>query len=517
MAIAALLIPLQICGYCCQLAACTCETLKKLWWTLIKIITCGQGIKGFVFNFLSLVISEEDPDDKDFVIPVLATRCATDIPSLLFFIALLVGMIYTRYRVLKFHNTDLYVHGADSYLNICGRENHVFPTVLNSGQNMKNFSRVLLGEFITDPGEIDFTRDYTYLCVTACPSAINPFSCADYVAANTPYGGTFATDFCMESLVKTLPEFTIMNGRCVPTGSFGNLTSVTLENSLLNLYSNNWVQDLVHDCREASAELTWLVLISVACSFVFMLVIHSAAQALCWYSFTSFFIVGVASICYMWYLYSLISQNNITLYSDGGIGRFPTNDNGTVTQSTYKQTIFDISITTTVVFGVFSVVSVITGRRNVVACATVFEAGIQCMAGVKWLYILPFLSLVSVFFALWIWTDTITHATAIFLSVPDIQYDLVANKGTFIPDTKYSTQVLILQFFGIIWIFNFILGCQHLIACIAIGTYYFTIHKEEMYRPIRVASSRLVRKHLGSAVAGGLLVGFFGFLRAPLR
>ena len=513
----------QFCGYCCQAVACGVEALRTAWNVVTKICTCGQGWKGMFFNFLSLFGSEEDPDDKDFELPVAGNeRRVTDVPGLMILLAVIIGMCYVMNRGLKFGKPEVYSKGVDSWTNICGYSNNAnYSTLSNSGMNTSMYPRVLLGEFLLNMAEISFDRnprEYIYLCVRVCPSMSENFSCVEYLQEHTPYRQSLIEQICRRASLTSTPPFSDQNGRCVPSGEFENLPNF-IQNNFLNLYSNSWVAELLHDCGAAASELTWLLLISFGCTIVYMVVVHTAASGLCWYSFSSFFFVGVCSTVYMWYLYSIIRDSDSGVNSGQGMNLFSAN-NEILTSNPpgFSNSFLNFTIVTTVIVVIFNIISLLTGMRNVNASSSLFEAGIQCTVGLKWVYFLPLTSLVSSVFAFTLWTLTLTYISAVFMEEPAIEYDVSGiEKGVYVPNTRYVNSILLFEFFGIIFVFNFIIGCQNLIVCLAVATYYFTIKKRDMYRPMRVATSRLIRNHLGSAAMGALLVGFFGIFRAPLR
>ena len=514
---------LQCCGYFCQVLACGVETFKTIWATFTRICTCGQGWSGLARNTLTICTSEEDPDNKDYDLPVVEDRKFTDAPALIALLAMIIGMCYAMNRSLVYGRPEVFENGVDSYTNVCGSEsNIVYTSIPDSGRNMKEYPRVILSEFFVDPGRISFDREYeeyTYLCVKACPTAQTTFSCMRYLRDSSPYGPTLVNSLCMRSTIQMVPEFAVLNSRCIPKGMLER-ASIRLQNSLLHLYSNNWLSNVVHDCYAAAAELTWLVLISVSCAFIFLIIVHGVASALCWYSYSSFSLVGIVSTIYMWYLFSRLNAANsgISIYSDGGIGDF-SETNGGATQEGYSSAFLNISLISTIVVVSFTIANIATGSRNMDAAAVVFEAGTNFAVGIKWVYILPFVTLASMSFVFGLWVYTISHQTAIFTDTPEAFLDPVSGivKGNLVLDSTYVNLVLFFEFVAIIWLFSFFVGCQHLIVGLTVGTYYFTINKSDMYRPMRVALSRLIRKHVGSAFAGGFLTGFLGVFKAPIR
>ena len=476
-------------------------------------------------NAITLFTSEEDPDfDKDFDLPVIiSSRPFTDVPALLALLALLTGMGYAMNRSLIYGRPEVFAHGVDSFTNICGYENNQpYSEISNSGRNMTEFPLVLLSEFFLHPTQVSLTRnfdEYTYLCVKSCPSSEEGFACETYMRVNTPYGPSVIRILCLTVTFDEPPTFDIISNRCVPSEALEN-TTTRFQNSLLNFYSNNWISNLVHDCYAARVELTWLVLISLASSCFFLLVVHVSASSLCLYSYTTFSLTGVATTGYLWYLYYRLSAvgSGVSLFSDGGVGDFDEADESSEPQTSYLTVFLIIAILTTVIVGVLLIAILLVGSRNKDACSVLFDAATSCTIGLKWVYVFPLVTLVFVALALLLWVYTLMFLTAIFEEQPQVFSNPTGFvQGILVPDISYINFILVFEFVTIFWVIHFLVGCQSLLTNLTVGTYYFTIRKQDMYRPTRVALSRLIRRHVGSAAAGGFIIGFFGLLKAPLR
>ncbi|XP_078495281.1 uncharacterized protein LOC144750089 [Ciona intestinalis] len=543
---------LQVCGYCCQLVACSVGGLKSVWGTFTKVFTCGQGWKGLIRNSGTMCISEEDPDYKDFELPVVEERQYTDIPGFIAFLATLIGMCVAMHMGLAYGKPTVFTNGVDSWGNICGQTNIAYSGVTISGKDMTNFPRVLIADFLSNSDALssDPSKKRS-LCVRLCPLVTASFQCRSYLSNNTNYPVSVTAQLCNGATSAEL-AFDEKNKRCVPSHVVKGL-SIQKQNALMNLYSQNWLHNVVHDCHVCAAELTWITLIALAFTMVFLLVMHGAAAALCYYSFTTFFVMGIAATSYMWYLYTLINavDTGISVYSASGMSVYVENSDEATTgqsfeasmlqaalqfvprafvhsprsaataavpQAGYSIVFRDAAIVSTSIVVGFGIVCFLVGRRSMDACAVLFEYATESIMEIKWVYLLPIYTMCSLALGFGLWLYTVKHITAIFKADLAIGEDSSSGlaSATYVPDTTYSTWVLIFEFVAIIWILNFIMACQHLTTSLVVGTWYFSVEKAEMYRPMRVASSRLIRRHLGTAATGSFFSGYFGIFRAPL-
>lgn len=538
----------EICGYCCQALVCVVECCKACWDAFTKVVTCGQGWRGLLVNTLTLCNTEEDIDFKDFDLPVAADqRTLTDMPALILLFGVLIGMMVSMDKALAFGRPEAYYYGLDSWGNVCSYKNPIIPDVKLSGKDMTANTKVLVFDFLLNPevltsddaNEAAKITQTTTLCVAACPVVSNTFHCIDYLALNSRYPKTTADSLCgsaakgLASIRGKQLSFTETNNRCIPN-IIAQQVSIEKQNQMLDLYSQDWLNNLISDCEVCAAELTWLTLIAVAFTLVFIAVIQGAADAVCWFCMAMFFVVGVASSIYMWSLYSIIAKNDnkIVVYSENRIGgrseamnMFPRQlgdyftdaATGDVPQSGYSIVFRDASIIVTFITALFTCISFTVGQTNMDAAAALFKQATTAMAQLRWVYLLPILTICSISFGLGLWLHAITALTAVFTQTPLIYTDEKLNmqKVQLIPDELYTNWVLLFELLSFYWIVNFIICCQNFITSLAVCSWYYTSDKEDMDKPMRIATTRLMKRHLGSVAIGSLVVGFLGWMRAP--
>lgn len=65
------------------------------------------------------------------------------------------------------------------------------------------------------------------------------------------------------------------------------------------------------------------------------------------------------------------------------------------------------------------------------------------------------------------------------------------------------------RFFNIIvllWVFEFIIDCQHMIIAGTVATWFFTRNKNNLSSPISTSTGYLLNYHLGSVAMGSLII-----------
>lgn len=69
------------------------------------------------------------------------------------------------------------------------------------------------------------------------------------------------------------------------------------------------------------------------------------------------------------------------------------------------------------------------------------------------------------------------------------------------------------MFFAILWLFHFIVACQHFVICSSVCQWYFSRPKSDLSSPVLTSYWILIRYHLGSIALGSLIVSGIKVLR----
>lgn len=68
----------------------------------------------------------------------------------------------------------------------------------------------------------------------------------------------------------------------------------------------------------------------------------------------------------------------------------------------------------------------------------------------------------------------------------------------------------------LLWVIEFIIGCQHMIIAGSVATWFFTRNKDNLSSPISTSISYLFNYHLGSVALGSFIITVFQIIRAIL-
>jgi len=69
----------------------------------------------------------------------------------------------------------------------------------------------------------------------------------------------------------------------------------------------------------------------------------------------------------------------------------------------------------------------------------------------------------------------------------------------------------------LVWVIEFIIGCQHMIIAGSVATWFFTRNKDNISSPISTSVSYLFNYHLGSVALGSFIIAILQIIRVILN
>lgn len=69
----------------------------------------------------------------------------------------------------------------------------------------------------------------------------------------------------------------------------------------------------------------------------------------------------------------------------------------------------------------------------------------------------------------------------------------------------------------LLWVIEFIIGCQHMVIAGSVSTWFFTRNKDNLSSPISTSVGYLFNYHLGSVALGSFIITVFTIIRAILN
>ncbi|KAL8610617.1 hypothetical protein ACOMHN_006336 [Nucella lapillus] len=422
-------------------------------------------------------------------------RVCRDVVFLILFLGFLGGLSWLFYYAVERGNPNALIYGTDSYGNICNEKNHAIAGAGKSGRDTRGLKYLFY--FDTDALERaargDFTTvDSVSICVRQCPNKTLKnlidfqkfydsyrISFCNYDVDRSSYDTNGTT--CPSSGAVTGPYVPLMN-RCVPTiltdtlNAFGDLVG-----NLLDLIDDNFGEKFLEDLETTWREIIYLCLIGLGVSLVLLFLLRFfagilvytvvivvalgsvTATAFCW---------SVLSVCFCWYSWFKEDTN----------------------------TWLGIAIGVSVVAFIILLILLVMWKRIRLVVQLFKEAG-KAITKMPFLLIQPFLVLIFL-------GGTLAGFGYMFfflVTTRDAKVDTATDFVSF-EFADLMKGMFVYYLLGIIWVSQFLLGCERLIISSAVALWYFRRDKSTLGAPILKSIYRLIRYHLGSVAFGSLII-----------
>ncbi|CAG5103065.1 Similar to Ctl1: Choline transporter-like 1 (Anopheles gambiae) [Cotesia congregata] len=479
-----------------------------------------------------------DGDDEDEQQPEHPrVRGCTDIFWLCLFISFWFLMIMIAAFALVYGNPMRLVHGYDSFGNTCGTKNT--PAIKRSDlYALDNSDKPLL--FFFDMNDL---KQSFKICVKQCPNRLMvniDNICQFYkdtgsqLCFDDPKFGVNACNYNNQHNLTMCPKPPIYDStpilnRCVP-----KIVKDVTSGLVYNLYGllNSWdvIEQILGDLYKTWREILFLSVLAFVLSLCTIAIFHLLATFVTW-----IVMVLVSGTSLLWWTYADIKK---TINA--------TNPTELLEESLRNETAFLVFsiIATVVTIVIISLVCVL--RRRISFMGVLFKESAKCLAELPGLFLQPLLTfcVLLLFFTFWI-TIIICLATSnhpanksIFMlnssGSPTLinqqsDYNTVLERQTSNLTFRDISKLTLVEYvdavwikymwwvyiIALIWVSEFINGCQNLVISGAVAHWYFR-GKESNSSPVCSAIGKLVSYHLGSVACGSFLITLFKLPRLIL-
>ncbi|XP_014482169.1 PREDICTED: CTL-like protein 1 [Dinoponera quadriceps] len=471
-------------------------------------------------------------------------RGCTDVFWLCLFIAFWFLMILIAAFAIVYGNPLRLINGYDSFGNTCGMKNNPkFGRMELSGQDTSDKPFL----FFLD---INNVTQSLKICVKQCPDRTlksmkdicdfyektgsqlchdRPGS--DFSACNSG-SSKFKNGSCPE--LPVYPSTPVLN-RCIPKAIHD--VSETIISNLYGLI-NSWdvIEQVLGDLYKTWREILALSFLAFVLSLFMIAIFHLLASIVTWIVIVLVSIACVGGTVLLWWTYIDIKK---TLDK--------TDPNQLLEESVRNERAFlAFSIIATVITIILLFLSCIL-RKRICFMAALFKESAKCLAELPGLFFQPFLTFVALilFFVFWV-AVILCLATANYPETKSVQMyknnifeplnlssvgensPLVEEKKIDFSLDSFKTFTLVeyvdatwvkymwwVYLIGLIWVSEFIVGCQVMVISGAVAHWYFR-GKDASAFPVCSSIGHLVYYHLGSVACGSLLITIFKLPRLIL-
>uniref|UniRef100_F6ZV03 Choline transporter-like protein n=1 Tax=Ciona intestinalis TaxID=7719 RepID=F6ZV03_CIOIN len=439
-------------------------------------------------------------------VPIRAKR-PKDLLFLILYIAMLGGMGYIAFICIKNGDPSRYLHGVDSWGNICGKKNNeIIPGVNTSGLDRSNYTYELNMRLALDPSSLLKTGSgAAVLCVKECPAKL--IQCKQLLSDNTY---NLSMNVINERICTMpygwIPAHTHIFNRCVPLQLLQvscinqtNGTSSAQQNSAVSVIAHQMVTSVVNNWTN----IVYMVLISLGISLLMIVLLQIFNRVIVVLIVILAGIGSVAATSYLWYCYAV---------STGFINS--TDVENTVNAVRDFQYLLPLCIAVTVATLIILILLVWV-RKSLCLVVKLFDEASLAVFNMPGVLLQPFITLTSILVVLTYFL--IVSAYIFSIEVPKVD---ISGMVSFVQNPDLSTTALIApHIFGCLWMMEFVSGCQQVIIAEAVSSWFFNQRqktcKYDMCPTLR-PTLHLILFNLGSVALGSLVIAIVQFFRVIL-
>ncbi|CAH1108165.1 unnamed protein product [Psylliodes chrysocephalus] len=396
----------------------------------------------------------EDSDDI-----TTKSRSSTDVCFLLTFLLFLTALICFLGYCMFNGNIFRVINGYDNCGNICGKANKIFD---KKDVNAECFGQSRINEPYHVVLRQNRTKEVLRLCISDC------------------------------NLYEGYRKFF---NRCIPNKTQAVVNTIFSRTGLKNFFT-----EVSEDFQICWSEICYLCLIALVFSSILLVLFRYLVGFVVWIILLGSVTASIVGTALLWVMWKNSKNSN---------------------ENTPSYLIPDVDSEKTDTYLVFAILATI---ATVVICLIIFvmrsriklvvqlfeESGkaITAMPILLFEPILTFLFLgitVSLWFYFCLWIESSGSLTE---TKPNIyQY----KKDGWMKFTRWY------NFFAMLWMTQFAIGCQHMIIAGAVAIWYFKRNKSSLGTPVLQSAENLVRYHLGSVALGSFLIATVQFARVLLK
>jgi len=375
--------------------------------------------------------------------------------------------------------------------------------IILSSKMLKNESQVLV--LLENGGELRVWR--TEKASSSSDSATELLS-QDPVNKIMEGGGSCR--YCVKECPANHKNFL---SRCVPeaiTTQAGGLFSST--------GADEFAEELVGDFQNCAMELLYMALVALGLSLVMTMLFRFLAGVIVYVIIAVVVIAciaGTITLWIVWYLKKTDLENYTELQGQTSEQNVTVSFTGTKLHEEAKAEVnywaIGAIIATFVLIAVLLVLLVM--RKRIALVVTLFKEAGKAVHAMPLLVLLPLLTFISIASITFFWL----YGSLWIFTSGDPAQDTDTGYITYKPD-QFMTWMRWYHIFGLLWLTQFCVACQHLVIAGSVAGWYFSKDKGSVgVGTVLSAFYRLVRYHLGTAAFGSFIIALIQLVRLILK
>ncbi|XP_025420805.1 choline transporter-like protein 1 [Sipha flava] len=395
------------------------------------------------------------PDAKaNFKGPVKGRSC-TDTSFLVLFLFVLLSLFGLVVYCTMNGNVNRLFYGFDQCGDVCGFKNEKNPdSKFCAGKDMTNKPFLKIEAPIYKAADLKYVKRE---CVESC------------------------SDF------KDYKEFL---HRCVKEGNETVINNVLKNSSIGSLF-----QEITQDLQHTKWDIIYLCIFAFITSLVIVFLIRFVAAFVVWFVLIGVVLVSFSASIFLWYTWK--QKSNLEIKDQ--------------VEQTDVNTYFAFALIATI-STVIILLIIVAMRSRIALVVQLFKESGKAIQSMPMLLIQPMVTFFFLCLAIIIWSyfAVLIQSSGTLALVPN-SHNAYYKKDQLMKFARvYNILVLL-------WVIEFIIGCQHMIIAGSVATWFFSRNKDNVSSPISTSVGYLFNYHLGSVALGSFIITIFQIINAILN
>ncbi|XP_050526214.1 choline transporter-like protein 1 isoform X2 [Daktulosphaira vitifoliae] len=286
------------------------------------------------------------------------------------------------------------------------------------------------------------------------------------------------------------PEYQTFLQRCIPKGNETAINNI-LKNSAVGSLFTEITQDLQH----TKWDIIYLCIFAFVFTILIVFLIRFVAGIVVWFVLISVIVVSFAGSIFLWYVWK--QKSNMEIQDQ-------------VTENDTKTYFYFALIAT--ISSVIILLIIVVMRDRIALVVQLFKEAGKAIQSMPLLLVQPLVTFIFLCIAIIVWSYfAVLIQGSGFHAIFEDAHNVYFKKDMLMKFARvYNVLVLL-------WVIEFIIGCQHMIIAGAVATWFFTRNKNNMSSPIITSVSNLFNYHLGSVALGSFIITIMQIIRAIIN
>ncbi|XP_066148514.1 choline transporter-like protein 1 [Euwallacea fornicatus] len=283
--------------------------------------------------------------------------------------------------------------------------------------------------------------------------------------------------------------YKVFLNRCIPTNK-----KTVLDKFFTKTGLGDFFVEMTEDFDLYWKVLIYMCLISLGMSLVLLFLFPFLAGFLVWVILLGVVLACIGASIYLWMSWKELKDLQKL---DSEI------------QKREVYTYLGLAITATCVSVIVLLVILVLVKRIKLVIQLFKEAG-KAISAMPFILLVPLLTFLSIIATLAIWIYFCLWISSAGHLSPKRENIYYFKKDGFMETAK------VVNFFAMLWMIQFVIGCQHMVIAGAVAKWYFTREKSKLSSPVIESFYNLTRYHLGTVATGSFWLALVQMLRAFL-